>query len=255
MRFSQAFLLFIVLVSKISFCLSQGRGQDLEVNVRFANRTQIPWQQTPTIVEVSIGDNGTWVKVQTNGRDRKVGSVICRQLGQGPVFNAVTVMADSGMNYYTVICEGTEASLKDCSIKTKTSSDYTHPLFLYVQCLPPHAQELEVFLIKGQQYLTEGVVFIYVGGSWGPICAQEYNSKPSLCDIMCHELGYQRCNNWVQVPEGEVFSEPVITDLQCRVGARSLQECTFESTRSCPTLRSNFGDWGLSGSLPATIGT
>lgn len=77
-------------------------------------------------------------------------------------------------------------------------------------------------------------MFIYVGGSWGPICAQEYNSKPSLCDIMCHELGYQRCNNWVQVPEGEVFSEPVITDLQCRAGARSLQDCTFESTRSCP---------------------
>lgn len=128
------------------------------MNIRFANRTQIPGQQTPTIVEVSIGDNGTWVKVQTNGRDRKVGSVICRQLGQGPVFNAVTVIADSGMNYYTVICEGTEASLKDCSIKTKTS-DYTHPLFLYVQCLPPHAQGM---CISQSMSLMECQCLVYI---------------------------------------------------------------------------------------------
>lgn len=246
---SQALLLSASLISGILSSSSTvgNLSQGYEVNIRFEDGSADPMG----IVEVAIGDEGPWVKVQTN-RDWRAGSVVCRQLGHGPVLSTAVQHIEHIQDYYVILCQGHEESVKDCVIRTNTSSRFYEPFFLYVQCLPVLAQEFEIALIKKLHSLEEGVLFTFVNGRWGPVCTKDQNSSYFACAMVCRQLGYMGCNGRLRAPEVEILYEPVIPDLTCGAHAQSLDNCSYENTTVCPKDGSQFVEvvchnWDLAG--------
>ena len=84
-----------------------------------------------------------------------------------------------------VSCQGTEPSLLGCMFTNDTSS-CTHANDVGVQCGPAQCSERQVRLVDGLSQL-DGRVEICLGGVWGTVCDENWDSNDAT--VVCRQLG------------------------------------------------------------------
>lgn len=213
-------ILFIILTEQARILLCQKTGSyKWKVSLRESSDLS-----QHGIAEIS-NDGELWATIYPSQRGWKVGSVVCRQLGLGPLSSASIVYDAMKRVLYSVTCSGKEKSLSDCYVNTRPSHSYFS--VLRVECLPVNAEEFDVTLVKSYDFLDEGVVFFFVNGQWGPSCTPKENQN-LVCVTMCRQLGFIDCGHHEVEFSGEILSDPILENVSCSSTAYDLQDCNFD---------------------------
>lgn len=109
-----------------------------------------------------------------------------------------------------VICTGSEMKLADCAHNNFNVNDCSHSQDIAIQCqrkslilaikfvmisftfcihTARQCNETEVRLVDGRS-AYDGIVELCVGGVWGRICDDEWNTRDAT--VTCNQLGYTR---------------------------------------------------------------
>ncbi|XP_071177691.1 scavenger receptor cysteine-rich domain-containing protein DMBT1-like [Mytilus edulis] len=165
---------------------------------------------------VEIYVNETWGTICDDEFGDEEASVICGMLGYYEAGSVPYSDAHFGEGYGSIVlddlnCIGTEADIFYCQSNGLFQHDCDHSEDAGVVC---QEDFMKVRLVDGYHSL-EGRVEIYVNGTWGTICDDEFGDEEA--SVICGMLG---CYDAGSVPYsgayfGEGYGSIVLDDLNC----------------------------------------
>ncbi|XP_022110413.1 uncharacterized protein LOC110989982 isoform X2 [Acanthaster planci] len=180
---------------------------------------------------IEIFLNGEWGTICGNSWDIEDAQVACRQLGFPNATSAIKGgILGSGtgpIHLSNISCTGLEDNLEQCLHTRNPTHNCNHSQDAGVTCAP------SVRLVNGM-VPTEGLVEVFLGGSWGYICDSVLPPAWDLdaANVVCRELGFVSA---VQALRWPGPSPPVLlSDVDCEGDERSLLECrVFNNNQLC----------------------
>ncbi|KAM4042699.1 antigen WC1.1-like [Anomaloglossus baeobatrachus] len=199
-------------------CLSSGVGA-----VRLVNGSGT----CDGIVEVSL--NNTLNRFCLWNFDVREGSVVCRQMGCGPLVKIQEhMMGEAGIGWRTVEethCSGAESHLSECSLRVWSSQPCLHNIHAGVVCSTSAISK--VSLNQGNSACS-GKVKVFHGSSWTAVPAFEWDVEEEA--VLCRQLGCGFAIERAHVKAMSIPRESVTkTDLRsiyCAGQEKSLSECS-----------------------------
>ncbi|XP_073529775.1 CD5 antigen-like isoform X2 [Phyllobates terribilis] len=199
-------------------CLSSGVG-----SVRLVNGSGT----CDGIVEVSI--NNIWNRLCLWNFDVREGSVVCRQMGCGPLVKIQEkIVGEDGIRQRMVEethCSGSESQLSECSLSVWSSQSCLHNIQAGVVCSTSAISKVS---LKGGNSACSGKVQVFHGTSWNVVPAFEWDVEEEA--VLCRQLG---CGPAIERAHVKAMPTPrgayALTDLRsvyCAGQEASLSECS-----------------------------
>ncbi|XP_077149239.1 scavenger receptor cysteine-rich domain-containing group B protein-like [Ranitomeya variabilis] len=199
-------------------CLSSGVG-----SVRLVNGSG----PCDGIVEVSI--NNTWNRLCLWNFDVREGSVVCRQMGCGPLVKMQeNIVGETDIRFKMVketLCSGAESQLSECSLSLWSSQPCLNNIHAGVVCSTSAISKVS---LKGGNSACSGKVKVFHGTSWNVVPAFEWDVEEDA--VLCRQLGcgpaIERAHvKAVSIQRGEV-AETDLRSVYCAGQEKSLSECS-----------------------------
>ncbi|NXY25176.1 C163A protein, partial [Atrichornis clamosus] len=193
--------------------------------------------------QLEVWQHRAWVGVCEDHVDMKVAQVVCRELGCG------TALAIPGSSWFGVRtgplwdggfqCNGTEPLLSACTQQPPHGQGCTGPTSII--CSPYTG-----FRLGNSSSGCTGRVEVAVRGTWGSICASEWDLPDA--HVLCRYLG---CGRALTVPPGGSFGSgdrPLWPDaFGCSGSERHLGECPVAVLGKAPCAPGNAAAVNCSG--------
>ncbi|XP_055959267.1 scavenger receptor cysteine-rich domain superfamily protein [Patella vulgata] len=162
------------------------------VGVRCGQTVRLIGHQGPGDGRLEIRHNGIWKNVCGDGFDKKVGQVVCRQLGflDPDRLDEVDIYVNGNNSWIInngsywlddVDCKGDETRLQDCNNLWFGDATCSSADVVGVKC------EQTVRLTAGQTP-AEGRVEVLHNGTWKNVCDHKFNKKAR--QVICRQLGF-----------------------------------------------------------------
>ncbi|KAK9397336.1 deleted in malignant brain tumors 1 protein-like [Crotalus adamanteus] len=179
---------------------------------------------------VEVLHNQQWGTVCDDGWELTNAQVVCRELGCG-----IALSAPRGAKYGKgndpiwlddVKCKGTEASLRDCRLKSWGEHNCNHGEDAGAMCS-------ELRLVNGSSHCS-GRVEIFHDQQWGTVCDDRWDIKHA--EVICREMG---CGVALKARRKAYFGQgkgPIwLDDVNCQGTENSLSECQASTwgTNNC----------------------
>ncbi|XP_056604070.1 scavenger receptor cysteine-rich domain-containing group B protein-like [Triplophysa dalaica] len=164
-----------------------------------------------------------WGTVCDGGWDEKEGIVVCREMGCGNFKEAIKD-ANSGQGSGPVWlkdleCSNSESMLRYCSIKEWERDVCEHKDDSGINC------EYPVRLTGGST--CSGVVEVYRGGLWGPVCYDGWDLTDGA--VVCRELG---CGDVIETNSAPLQIPAKMNNVNCDGSESTLMRCGW-SAQNC----------------------
>lgn len=178
---------------------------------------------------VEVYHDGHWGAVCGDEWDDTDAEVVCRQLGIGGVAKGWTGAhfgSGTGPIYLTAVeCTGNELALEQCPHSIWGPHHCEHSQQAGVSCNPYTDGAVRLVGADGP---WEGRVEIYVGGSWGTVCDDNWTELNT--QVVCRQLGFRGMVEGS--PEG-VYEEGhgliLLDEVQCKGLESSLLACSHSA--------------------------
>ncbi|KAM6274471.1 scavenger receptor cysteine-rich type 1 protein M130-like [Porphyrio hochstetteri] len=146
---------------------------------------------------LEVRQGRTWTRVCEGDVDIKAAQVVCRELGCGPALAVPGAgWFEAGMGQFWqggFKCTGTEPLLSACARQLPRSEGCTgHATII--------CSSYTGFRLAGNSSSCAGRVEVEAGGSWGSLCASDWDLFEA--HVFCHHFG---CGPAVTVPPGGYF--------------------------------------------------
>ncbi|XP_071498165.1 scavenger receptor cysteine-rich domain-containing protein DMBT1-like [Diadema antillarum] len=171
-------------------------------------------------VEIRVGD--TWGTVCSNQWDKQDAKVICRQMNfvsaSAAVLGSSRFGSGDGPIYLdNVGCTGLESNIARCSSMGVEVHNCSHKNDAGVICMPP-------LRLVGGPSIFEGRVEVYMSGSWGTVCDDDWDIKD--VEVVCRELGLGPAKAVVTTGGyRQTYSSILFDEVQCVGNESSIFDC------------------------------
>ncbi|PFX16283.1 Neurotrypsin [Stylophora pistillata] len=198
---------------------------------------------------VEIYRVGTWGTICEDGWGQKDAGVVCKQLGYGGVksVHAGSYFGEGRGPIWLddLACYGNETSLGHCSHNGWGSHDCSHSQDAGVVCDIDGGSTTKALRLKTNNSTNSGLVEIYHGGSWEPICYDGWDIHDAF--VACRQLGFPGAKSITR--ETAVGVTRSLKKVQCQGGEDTLGECVHNgwSQGNC-----NYGFAGVICSVEGT---
>eukprot|EP00731_Ephydatia_muelleri_P030938 Em0022g452a len=195
---------------------------------------------------VEVCFNGEWGRVCGGSWSTREADVVCRQLGFLPG-NSTTRSVRYGRGYRVslldqTVCHGNETSLLSCAHAQVGSRECTYPQDASATCIEPPPCVNGSVRLQGGREQNEGRVELCIGGEWGTVCDQGWNS--TAAQVVCRQLGHPNTPAAlaIAIPHasyGIGTGRIWFAHISCHGDEQSLLQCTHPSTLSRTCSHSN----------------
>ncbi|XP_076741511.1 scavenger receptor cysteine-rich domain-containing protein DMBT1 [Maylandia zebra] len=173
---------------------------------------------------VEIFHSGQWGTVCDDAWGLVDAQVVCRQLGCGRVFSALTNAQfgqGSGPIWLDdVACSGNESKLSECQHRGFGSHNCAHSEDAGVVCEGKYEQ---VELVNGENRCS-GRVEIFNDGQWGTVCDDSWDLNDA--NVVCRQLGCGSAYSALQNAAFGLGSGPIwLDDVACFGNESSITDC------------------------------
>uniref|UniRef100_A0A1X7U210 SRCR domain-containing protein n=1 Tax=Amphimedon queenslandica TaxID=400682 RepID=A0A1X7U210_AMPQE len=187
-------------------------------------------------VEVCV--NGTWGSVCNDYWHNNDARVVCRQLGfpsEGAIARVINYYGTSpSFHIIDLNCNGTEATVLNCSYNNIEQHSCQWYEDAYVQCQVPNTTDNctngVIRLVKGEAK-NEGLVEICADGSWGYVCPN-YRWGQNEAMVTCRQLGYTATGARTSSSFGKGAGPVHFSSFYCSGNENNLLDCSHY-TASC----------------------
>ncbi|XP_056410612.1 scavenger receptor cysteine-rich domain-containing group B protein-like [Hyla sarda] len=199
-------------------CLSSGVG-----NIRLIGGSG----PCDGMVEVSL--NNTWSRFCLWNFDVREASVVCRQMGCGPLIKIQeNIVGEDGARQRMVEethCLGSESKISDCRISVWNAQPCLHNIQAGIVC---STSAISKVTLEGRNSPCSGKVKIFQDNKWNLIPAFEWNVEAEA--VLCRQLGcglaIERAHvKKVSIPKG-TFPQSDVRSVFCAGHEARLSECS-----------------------------
>uniref|UniRef100_A0A803V6C6 Lysyl oxidase homolog n=1 Tax=Ficedula albicollis TaxID=59894 RepID=A0A803V6C6_FICAL len=184
---------------------------------------------------VEVLKNGEWGTVCDDNWNLVSASVVCRELGMGPI------------HLNEIDCTGFEKSVTDCKFNTE-SQGCNHEEDAAVRCNVPAMGFQNQLRLSGGRNPYEGRVEVLAERNgtlrWGTVCSHNWGTVEAM--VVCRQLGLGFASHAFQETwywHGDVSADDVVmSGVKCSGTEMSLSHCRHDGAHvSCPRGGGRFG--------------